>query len=133
MENHSFLTCGRAARSAFLMLLNFRPVACAQFFAFALLRVVSHITIEPKHLLLRWWRGSSRIVAAEVFQENRAVPLLVICQPKSLLLRKLCDLGLPILFSYRPDALQFLLVDSAVPQIVSLELQLTIMCVGFTT
>jgi len=59
------------------------------------------------------------------------VPLLVICQPKSVCLGKLRDLCLSIFFGYRPDALQFLLVDSAVPQIASFELQLTIMCVGF--
>jgi hypothetical protein len=76
--------------------------------------------------------ASSDVVADGVFQENCAVSLPVICQPKSLLLPKLRDLCLPIFFSYRPDALQVLLVDSAVPQIVSLELQLIVMCVGFT-
>ena len=65
--------------------------------------------------------------ACGIVQKDRAVPLLVICQPKSVFLPKLRDLCLPIFFSYRPDALQFLLVDSAVPQIASLELQLTIM------
>src|SRR5262245_4391242 len=71
--------------------------------------------------------ASSDVVAGGVFQEDRAVPLLVRCQPKSGFLRKLRDLCLPIFFSYGPDALQFLLVNSAVTQIASLELQLTIM------
>src|SRR4029453_10312475 len=75
--------------------------------------------------------GSSDVVADRVFQEDRAVPLLVICQPKSVFLRKLRDFCLAIFFSYRPDALQFLLVNSAVPQFVSLELQLTVRCGGF--
>ena len=76
--------------------------------------------------------ASSDVVAGGVLSEDRAVPLPVICQPKSLFRPKLRDFRLPILFSYRKHKLQFLLVDSAVPQIVSLELQLIILCVVFT-
>ena len=69
--------------------------------------------------------ASSGVMAGGVFYKDRAEPLLIISQPKSVLLRKVCDLCFVIFFSDRPDALQFLLVDSAVPQIVSLELQFT--------
>ena len=77
--------------------------------------------------------ASSDLDAIGIFYQDRAVPLLVICQPKSLFLRRLRDLHLAIFFSYRPEALQVLLVDSAVPKMVSLELQLTITRVGFTS
>src|SRR5215831_7208625 len=59
------------------------------------------------------------------FLKDCAQSLFVIGQSKAVLPGKLLDLCLAVFFSYRPDALQFLLVDSAVPQIVTLELQLT--------
>ena len=80
------------------------------------------IALIPIRIAVAAIFASSDVVAGGVFQEDRAVPLFVICQAKSLFLRKRRDLCLAIFFSYRPDALQFLLVDSAVPQIVGLEL-----------
>ena len=80
------------------------------------------IALIPIRIAVAAIFASSDVVAGVVFQEDRAVPLLVICQPKSVFLCKLRDLCLPIFFSYRPEPLQFLLVDGAVPQIVGLEL-----------
>ena len=74
-----------------------------------------HTAVFLKTTSTRAILASSDVVAGGVFYKDRAEPVLVICQLKSMFLRKLGDLCPVIFFSYRPDALQFLLVDRAVP------------------
>jgi len=69
--------------------------------------------------------ASPDVVAGGVFHKYRAESLLIIYELKSVFLRKLGNLCLAIFFCYWPDALQFLLVDRAMPQIVRLQLQFT--------
>ena len=52
--------------------------------------------------------------------------MAVEAQVESVSPRELRDLCLSILFVYRPDALQFLLVDHTVPKVLNLRLQLAL-------
>ena len=56
--------------------------------------------------------------------EDGTQPVLVETQMESVFVRKLRDLFLAILLVYRPDALQFILVNSALREFASLQLQI---------